>query len=217
MSAKSREKCLKEIKLLEKMNHESIIQYLDSYIDPETDELVILLEWSACSFSCFLVITRAEGGDLKKLIRKVKKAEKAFSEAQVYRSKPNALFYSLFQIWKYASEITNGLLHMHERRVMHRDLKVVLSLFYLPNIFSLRILCSHEQIQSRLDFFVCYIYCVFFFFFKLGDLGLSRYFTEQTMEAFSKVFFSIFIIFLFLLFFGNNIFSYFLLNVSFMK
>mmetsp|Transcript_17649 Transcript_17649/g.34456 ORF Transcript_17649/g.34456 Transcript_17649/m.34456 type:complete len:444 (-) Transcript_17649:4641-5972(-) len=128
-SVKSREKCLKEIKLLQQVTHANIVQYKDSFIDPANDDLVIVLEW-------------AQGGDLKKLIRKVRKANRGFSERQV---------------WKYCAEIAAALQHMHEKRVMHRDLKPA-------NIMLTR--DNH---------------------IKLGDLGLSRYFTEQTLEAFSKV------------------------------
>ena len=49
---------MKEIKLLQQVSHENILQYKDSYIDPANDDLVIVLEL-------------AQGGDLKKLIRKV--------------------------------------------------------------------------------------------------------------------------------------------------
>jgi serine/threonine protein kinase len=61
------------------------------------------------------------------------------------------------QVWKYCLEMARGLHHMHSKRVMHRDLKPANVMLTIDN-----------QI-------------------KLGDLGLSRYLTEQTMEAFSKV------------------------------
>jgi NIMA (never in mitosis gene a)-related kinase len=60
-------------------------------------------------------------------------------------------------IWNYAEQITAGLQHMHAKRIMHRDLKPANIMLTMDN-----------QI-------------------KLGDLGLGRYFTSQTLEAFSKV------------------------------
>jgi serine/threonine protein kinase len=50
-----REKCLKEVKLLQSVNHPHIIQYLDSFIT--NNELFIAVEW-------------AEKGDLKRIIRR---------------------------------------------------------------------------------------------------------------------------------------------------
>ena len=132
MNQSSRDKCLKEIQLLESLRHENIIRYEDSYIDPTTNELVIVLQW-------------ARGGDLKKLIKKVKSGQAKITE------------FSEGMIWKYAAELSAGLEYMHEKRVMHRDLKPA-------NIM----LTEKNQVL-------------------LGDLGLSRYFNPQTLEAFSKV------------------------------
>jgi len=129
LNNKSRDKCLKEVHLLRSLDHPNILRIEHGYIDLHTNELVMVLEWMS-------------GGDLKNMIRRVKKAGRAFSERQV---------------WRYACQIAHGLAHMHERRVMHRDLKPA------------NILLSADN-------------CI-----KLADLGLSRYFTEHTMEAFSKV------------------------------
>ena len=52
--SKLREKCLKEVKLMQPLRHENIIQYIDSFIF--NNELFIVTEW-------------AEMGDLKRLIR----------------------------------------------------------------------------------------------------------------------------------------------------
>lgn len=124
-SVKSREKCLKEIKLLQQVNHENIVQYKDSFIDPSNDDLVIVLEWAQGNTHCRHTVFHntnntnkknnhnhnhkssnnntdgaTPGGDLKKLIRKVRKANRGFSERQV---------------WKYCSEIAAALQHMHAR------------------------------------------------------------------------------------------------------
>lgn len=97
MNQSSRDKCLKEIQLLQSLSHANIIRYEDSYIDLATNELVIVLQW-------------ARGGDLKKLIKKVKSGQAKITE------------FSEGMIWKYAKELASGLEYMHEKRVMHRDL-----------------------------------------------------------------------------------------------
>jgi len=61
------------------------------------------------------------------------------------------------KIWTYVQQIASALEHCLKMRVMHRDLKPA-------NIF----------IDGNGDL-------------KLGDLGLGRDFTSQTMEAFSRV------------------------------
>jgi NIMA (never in mitosis gene a)-related kinase len=61
------------------------------------------------------------------------------------------------RVWHYLWQISSALKHMAYVRVMHRDLKPA-------NIF----IDAHDNL-------------------KLGDLGLGRDFTSQTMEAFSRV------------------------------
>ena len=60
-------------------------------------------------------------------------------------------------IWKYFAQICLAIRHMHARRIMHRDLKPA-------NIF----LTLEGQV-------------------KVGDLGLGRSLSEDTMVAHSKV------------------------------
>jgi len=93
MDAKAREKCLKEVRLLQSLSHQNIVQYLDSSIDG--DELVIIFEWAAA-------------GDLKRQVRKANERDKPFEERV---------------IWKYFSQICDALSHMHSKRILHRDLK----------------------------------------------------------------------------------------------
>lgn len=127
MDIKARDKCLKEVRLLESLKHPNIIRYMDSFI--EENDMIIIVEWAAA-------------GDLKRQIRKAIEKGTVFEERL---------------IWKYFSQICDAIKCMHERRIMHRDLKPA-------NIF------------LTLDGTV-----------KVGDLGLSRELSENTLQAHSKV------------------------------
>jgi NIMA (never in mitosis gene a)-related kinase len=127
MDPKQREKCLKEVSLLQSLKHPNIINYLDSFI--EENELLIAIEW-------------AEKGDLKRVIKRAQAEELPIEELKV---------------WEYMHQIASALKHMQEKRIMHRDLKPA-------NIFI--------TADGTL---------------KLGDLGLGRFLSSQTIEAFSRV------------------------------
>lgn len=127
MVPKQREKCLKEVRLLQSLDHPNIVKLKDSFID--NNELLIIVEW-------------AEKGDLKRLIRRAVSMDVHFKETE---------------IWEYSRQLASALEHMHQKRIMHRDLKPA-------NIF--------VSMDGSL---------------KLGDLGLGRFFSSQTLEAFSKV------------------------------
>ena len=127
MDPKQRDKCLKEVRLLESLDHPNIIKYLDSFM--EENQLLIAIEW-------------AERGDLKRIIKKAITEDNSIEEAR---------------IWDYMNQLATALLHMHDKRIMHRDLKPA-------NIFI--------TVDGSL---------------KLGDLGLGRYLSSQTLEAYSRV------------------------------
>ncbi|CAM9619988.1 unnamed protein product [Chrysoparadoxa australica] len=93
LDEKSTTKCLKEVRLLQSLDHPNIIQYLDSFID--NSDLVIVFEWAAA-------------GDLKRQVRKAQERQMLFEERV---------------IWKYFSQICQAIGYMHECRIMHRDLK----------------------------------------------------------------------------------------------
>ena len=88
MDAKGREKCLKEVRLLQSLHHPNIIRYEDSFIDGS--ELIIVFEW-------------AEAGDLKRQIRKAVERGARFDERVA---------------WKYFSQICDAIAHMHGQRVV---------------------------------------------------------------------------------------------------
>ena len=127
MDAKARLDCIKEINLLQQLDHPNIIKHLGSFIDG--NDLYIVLEL-------------AGGGDLSKLINYFAKEGKLIPERT---------------IWKYFSQISDALLHMHDKRVMHRDIKPA-------NIF-----VTEKGVP------------------KLGDLGLGRFFSNFTKDAHSLV------------------------------
>jgi serine/threonine protein kinase len=93
MDARSREKCLREIKLVQSLDHPHVIKFLDSFVDGS--QLVLVFELAAA-------------GDLKRQLRKARDRHARFEEAV---------------IWKYFSQIAAAVAHMHARRILHRDLK----------------------------------------------------------------------------------------------
>lgn len=68
MDPNKREKCLKEVRLLESLDHPHIIHYLESFF--EENQLMIAIEW-------------AERGDLKKVIRRAISEESAIEETKI--------------------------------------------------------------------------------------------------------------------------------------
>ena len=127
MDSSSRTDCFHESKLLECLpHHPHIIQYIEAFLH-END--------------LYLVLEMAESGDLNKLLKKCIESGTRLDEKT---------------IWKFASQVSSALAHMHSCRVMHRDIKPA-------NMF-----LTQDDI-------------------KLGDLGLSRFFSSATEAGYSLV------------------------------
>jgi serine/threonine protein kinase len=94
---------------------------------------------------------------LNELFIAVEWAEKGDLKQVMKRNIEEDISFPEKRIWEYISQIAGALAHMHEKRIMHRDLKPA-------NIF----------IDNNGDL-------------KVGDLGLSRQLSSQTLEAFSRV------------------------------
>ena len=127
MDATARRNCLNEVNTLKCLDHENIIKYLEAFM--QDNELIIVLEW-------------ADRGDLSELLQERRGSGLKFTERE---------------IWSIFTQICSGLRHMHEGRIMHRDLKPL-------NVF----ISSGGAL-------------------KLGDLGLSRYFSSKTLQVNSVV------------------------------
>jgi NIMA (never in mitosis gene a)-related kinase 7 len=83
-------------------------------------------------------------------------------------------------IWKYFSQICEALRHMHDRRILHRDLKVPIIGLTDPGLLTplsgLSIAWQPANIFLTTNGVV-----------KVGDLGLGRSMSEHSLEAHSKV------------------------------
>ncbi|CAG2114297.1 unnamed protein product [Medioppia subpectinata] len=93
LDAKARYDCIKEINLLQQLDHPNVIKYLCSFI--EHNDLYIALEL-------------ADAGDLSRLIHYFRREGRLIPEVT---------------IWRYFAQVCAALEHMHGKRVMHRDIK----------------------------------------------------------------------------------------------
>eukprot|EP00752_Nemacystus_decipiens_P004776 g4347.t1 len=94
----SRTTCMREVRLLQSLNHCNIIRVVDFFLErgfEKDDRLVIAFEWAAA-------------GDLKRQLRKALQRETHFTERT---------------IWGYFSQICGAISYMHKQRIIHRDLK----------------------------------------------------------------------------------------------
>lgn len=124
---RERQAAHREVGLLRTLTHPHIVQYIDSY--EEDDRLVLVMEW-------------CQRGDLARHIARTREAERTFCDHDVLR---------------WFAQMSQALEYMHDRRVLHRDLKS-------SNVF----LTSDLVV-------------------KLGDLGIAKILESTLAEADSVV------------------------------
>ena len=114
LSATAQRDAMTEVAILKSLNHPHIIRYYASFMDNAT---------------LYIIMEIAEGGDLHVFLARKRTRRQMVSEDLA---------------WRYFSELVSALVHLHNRRIIHRDLKSL-------NIF----LTADGHI-------------------KVGDLGLSK-------------------------------------------
>eukprot|EP00928_Gymnodinium_smaydae_P011390 TRINITY_DN14209_c2_g1_i1.p1 TRINITY_DN14209_c2_g1~~TRINITY_DN14209_c2_g1_i1.p1 ORF type:complete len:332 (-),score=75.17 TRINITY_DN14209_c2_g1_i1:75-1070(-) len=93
MDQKERRDAVNEVRVLSSLKHPYVVSYRESFLEGRT--LCIIMDY-------------AEGGDLYNRIAKTRKAGQTFPEAQIVR---------------WFTQASLALKHIHERHVLHRDLK----------------------------------------------------------------------------------------------
>merc|ERR1719453_1128729 len=93
MDSKMRKDAINEVKVLSSLKHPYIVSYRESFT--ENRNLAIVMDY-------------ADGGDLHERISRTRKAMKTFSEDKIVR---------------WFTEATLALKYMHDKHILHRDLK----------------------------------------------------------------------------------------------
>ena len=104
LSLKEQENSVNEVRILASINHPNIIGYKEAFWNDKESSLNIVMEY-------------ADDGDLQSKISKMKKYCGKFTENI---------------IWSYAIQMISGLKSLHDKKIMHRDLKSA-NIFLLKN------------------------------------------------------------------------------------
>ena len=126
LNKKEQENSVNEVRILASISHPNVIGYKEAFWDDEKSALNIVMEY-------------ADDGDLHSKIEKMKKAGGYFKEPI---------------IWSYAIQMIEGLKALHDKKIMHRDLKSA-------NIFLVK------------DKHQC----------KLGDMNVSKVIKEKVLHT----------------------------------
>ena len=126
LSKKEQENSVNEVRILASINHPNVIGYKEAFWDDAKSSLNIVMEY-------------ADDGDLHTKIEKMKK---------------NCGYFKEPLIWSYAIQMIEGLKALHDKKIMHRDLKSA-------NIFLVK------------DKHQC----------KLGDMNVSKVIKEKVLHT----------------------------------
>ena len=126
LNKKEQENSVNEVRLLSSVYHPNVISYKEAFFDDNNNSLNIIMEY-------------AENGDLQTEIIKRKKEKEMFNEEI---------------IWLYSIQMIEGLKALHDKKIMHRDLK------------SANIFLSKNKLQC-----------------KLGDMNVSKVIKEKVLRT----------------------------------
>ena len=95
LKKKEQENSVNEVRILASVNHPNVIGYKEAFWDDKNSTLNIVMEY-------------ADDGDLQTKIQKMKREGGFFNESL---------------IWSYSIQMIEGLKALHDKKIMHRDLK----------------------------------------------------------------------------------------------
>ena len=95
LNKKEQQNSVNEVRILASVNHPNVIGYKEAFWDEKDNTLNIVMEY-------------ADDGDLQTKINKMKKERLRFEENM---------------IWSYSIQMIEGLKALHDKKIMHRDLK----------------------------------------------------------------------------------------------
>ena len=101
LSEKEQENAINEVRILASIDHPNVVQYKDVFVDKPSNSLCIVMEF-------------VNNGDLYQKIVDHQEDQYLFKEQEV---------------WKLLIQVISGLKALHEIKIMHRDIKVIISSF----------------------------------------------------------------------------------------
>ena len=122
LKPKEKENSLNEIRILASLNNKNIIQYKDAFYDSENSSLCLVMEF-------------AENGDLEKKISDLKK---------------NTSYLNEYEILNIFIQICKGLKTLHDRKIMHRDIKCANIFLFKNNLVKIGDLNVSKIIKNNL-------------------------------------------------------------------